>query len=86
MPPRKSHPKHIDQAYPQVNFVEACYENKNDKEGFSEYMYPRGIFSKGIYSPPDTTPKAHGYGHSIGQRAGKLRLSGKAGAHRIGKR
>ncbi len=29
---------------------------------------------------------AHGFGHSHGQRAGDLRLSGVKGAHRIGKR
>lgn len=78
MAPRKSHPKGIDPAYPQKNFVEACYDNHNEsREGYFEYMYG------GAQVP---TKKASHYGHSIGQRAGKLRLSGMAGAHRIGKR
>ncbi len=84
MAPRKSHPKGIDPAYPNRNFVKMTYDNKGDDQGFFEYMY-------GGYGYPgnDSTKvgkKASGYGHSIGQRAGKLRLSGKAGAHRIGKR
>jgi hypothetical protein len=81
MAPRKSTPKGIDPAYPNKNFVKTSYENKGNMEGFSEYMY-------GSYNQDDFILKkrASGYGHSIGQRAGKLRLSGKAGAHRVGKR
>lgn len=81
MAPKKSTPKGIDPAYPNKNFVKASYENKGDMEGFSKYMY-------GDYTQNDSTlkKKASGYGHSIGQRAGKLRLSGSKGAHRLGKR
>lgn len=83
MAPRKSHPKGIDPANPNRNFVEMSYANKGDEEGFREYMY-------GDYKYPFTnTPspkKASGYGHGVGQRAGCLRLSGMKGAHRIGKR
>lgn len=75
---RKSHPKPIDPAYPQTNFVKACAENHG--EDYYEYMYP--MAGNGTPLPQ----KSSGYGHGIGQRAGKLRLSGKPGAHRIGKR
>lgn len=74
MAPRKSHPKGIDPAYPQKNFVQAAAENHG--EDYFQYMYPM--------APP--VKKASHFGHSIGQRAGKLRLSGMKGAHRIGKR
>lgn len=79
--PAKSIPKGIDPAYPNKNFVKASFENKGDMDGFYEYMY-------GSYKQNDSTlkKKAFGFGHGIGQRAGKLRLSGKTGAHRIGKR
>lgn len=81
MAPTKSHPKGIDPAYPNKNFVKASFENKNDMDGFYKYMY-------GDFKQNDSTlkKKASGYGHSIGQRAGHLRLSGASGAHRIGKR
>ena len=83
MAPRKSHPKGIDPAYPQKNFVEAYYENHDIDRGFLEYMYPWS----GPGGTKEISPnKSSGYGHSIGQRAGKLRLSGVKGAHRIGKR
>lgn len=78
--PKESHPQGIDPAYPQKNFVQASYDNHGDKEGYMEYMYP------GFGMDNKSQPKSHGYGHSIGQRAGKLRLSGAKGAHRIGKR
>jgi len=87
MSPRKSHPKGIDPAYPNRNFVKMSFDNKNDPDGFFEYMYGG---SGGMYPGSDSSKegrkKASGYGHSIGQRAGKLRTSGKVGAHRIGKR
>lgn len=88
MAPKKSTPKGIDPANPQKNFVKAYYDNRGDREGFDEYMYgPSGTWDKkGNYIAPDTSKKSSGYGHSIGQRAGKLRLSGAKGAHRIGKR
>lgn len=81
MTTRKSTPRGIDPAYPNKNFVKTTFENKGDMDGFNEYMY-------GSYTQNDSAlkKKASGYGHSIGQRAGKLRLSGKAGAHRVGKR
>jgi len=85
MAPRKSHPKGIDPAYPNRNFVKMTFDNKGDDQGFFEYMYG-GNGYPGSKSTQDGSKKASGYGHSIGQRAGKLRLSGKAGAHRIGKR
>lgn len=84
MAPRKSHPKGIDPAYPQKNFVDAAYDNHNEtredyyKQVYGEHIYPQST------KPRET--KASHYGHSIGQRAGKLRLSGMKGAHRIGKR
>lgn len=78
MTPRKSHPKGIDPAYPQTNFVEAWYENHD--MNYSDYMYPM------YNASPTKEPKSSGYGHGIGQRAGKLRLSGMKNAHRIGKR
>lgn len=84
MAPRKSHPKGIDPAYPQKNFVDAAYDNHNEtREGYYEHVY-------GTHEYPRSTKtretKASHFGHSIGQRAGKLRLSGMKGAHRIGKR
>ena len=84
-PPKKSHPKGIDPAYPNKNFVKAHYDNVHDGEGFYDYMYGSNtIFPGG--GKPIGSRKASGFGHSIGQRAGKLRLSGAANAHRIGKR
>lgn len=82
--PKKSHPAHVDPANPQVNFVEACYINHRDRDGFYDMMYgPPGS----MYNRFEPEPKkASGYGHSIGGRAGKLRLSGNSNAHRIGKR
>lgn len=79
MAPRKSHPKGIDPAYPNKNFVKACYENKGEDPWPHIYGYSMG-------SEPVGSRKASGYGHSIGQRAGKLRTSGNPKAHRIGKR
>lgn len=81
--PAKSHPKGIDPAYPQKNFVKASFENKNNMQGWYDYMYG-GPFNPDGSDPPKK--KASGFGHGVGQRAGKLRLSGKAGAHRIGKK
>lgn len=82
--PKKSHPHKIDPAYPQVNFVEAAALN----HGESKYDALYGPCQPFDFDPPPPHyRKAHNtHGHSIGQRAGKLRLSGKAGAHRIGKR
>jgi hypothetical protein len=37
------------------------------------------------FRPPDAN-KAHGYGHSVTERKGSLRMSGVAGAHRLGHR
>ncbi len=84
MAPRKSTPKGIDPAYPQKNFVKAYYENRNDMDGFYKYMY--GGAPLGPQGAGEIKKKASGYGHSIGQRGGKLRYSGTAGAHKIGKR
>lgn len=91
---KKSHPQPINPAYPQENFAEAFEFSKKpsvrspvDKWSYDEHMKEDSYYKKSrpkehrlvIGSP-------HGYGHSIGQRAGKLRLSGMKGAHRIGKR
>ncbi len=38
------------------------------------------------HQAPAPTPRISGYGHGVGQRSGSLRVSGKPGAHRIGKR
>lgn len=84
MSPRKSHPKGIDPAFPQKNFVKAYYDNHNDPEGFFDYMYKSNGSFFGEGEIP--TKKPSNFGHSIGQRAGKLRLSGTPGAHRIGRR
>ena len=35
---------------------------------------------------PPAANKAHGYGHSITERNGQMRLSGVKGAHRVGHR
>lgn len=78
-PRSKYKPKGIDPAYPNKNFVKASYENKG--ENYYEHIY--SMFPMGGGEP---TRKASGYGHSIGQRAGKLRLSGNPSAHRIGRR
>lgn len=81
-PPKKSHPKGIDPAYPNKNFVRAHYDNVHNGEGWMEYMYG-GQFHVGNDTP---IKKSSGFGHSIGQRAGKLRTSGNPNAHRIGRR
>ena len=40
------------------------------------------------YGPHENLSRkaSHGFGHSVGQRSGSLRMSGHSGAHRIGKR
>lgn len=81
-PPKKSKPTGIDPASPQKNFVKASFDNKGDGDGFFEYMYGGSSY----YGGEPIKKKASGYGHSIGQRAGKLRTSGDPRAHRIGKR
>ncbi len=89
MAPRKSTPKGIDPAWPNRNFVNMSFENKNDMDGFYRYMYDdtRG-FGTGLggEKPKEGPSKSNVHGHGIGQRAGKLRLSGNKNAHRIGKR
>lgn len=86
MSPRKSHPKGIDPAVPQKNFVKASFDNKNNSEGFHEYMYGNLVYSPGGVHDKEPRRKSSGFGHGVGQRAGKLRLSGKPNAYRIGKR
>lgn len=81
-PKSKFKPKGIDPAYPNRNFVKMSYENKG--ENYYEHLYP--MHSMGQSPSVRENRKPSHYGHSIGQRAGKLRLSGTAGAHRIGKR
>lgn len=81
MAPRKSHPKGIDPAYPNRSFVKMSYENKG--EDYYEHLYPS---YSGFGGHAQSQKKASHFGHSIGQRAGKLRLSGAKGAHRLGKR
>lgn len=87
-PRSKYKPKGIDPAYPNKNFVKAHYENKGDSQGFSDHLYGpiNGPFASPYSRNENPTRKASGYGHSVGQRAGKLRLSGSPKAHRIGKR
>jgi hypothetical protein len=83
---KKSTPKGIDPAYPQKNFVKTYYENRGDMDGFYDYMYGGGAGLYGEGGSGTTRKKSNVHGHGIGQRAGKLRLSGTPGAHRIGKR
>jgi hypothetical protein len=42
--------------------------------------------SKGHQFKPPKAAGAHNFGHAAHQRSGPLRLSGKSGAHRVGKR
>lgn len=86
MAPKKSTPVGIDPANPNRNFVRASYVNKGDKEGFYKYMYGEPTQDGFFHDYHFVDKKPSGYGHSIGQRAGKLRLSGTKGAHRLGKR
>jgi len=80
---KKSHPHKIDMANPQMNFVEACAVN----HGENKYDALYGPVAQFPEEPkPAHYRKSSTFGHSIGQRAGKLRLSGTPGAHRIGKR
>lgn len=79
--PKKSHPKPIDMAYPQTNFIKAAAENHG--EYYYESMYGPAPGSSMGGGP---MRKSSNFGHGIGQRAGKLRLSGDPKAHRIGKR
>lgn len=77
--------RNFDPANPQVNFVKATFENKGDRDGFYKYMY--GDYSCGPMGEGyNVRKKASGFSHGVGQRAGKLRLSGSKGAHRLGKR
>jgi len=82
--PKRSVPKGIDPAQPNRNFVEMCYANKGDGEGYSKEMYPPvGKVDTWPFRPTrEKTP--HGFGGS--KKAGKLRTSGSGKAHRIGKR
>lgn len=47
---------------------------------------PQQNFANAGFVAPTDIRKPSGFRHGIGQRAGKLRISGKPGAHRIGKR
>jgi hypothetical protein len=82
--PTKSTPRGIDPAQPNRNFVEMYYANRGDKDGYSEYKYPPigEMDTWPFRSVPEKKP--HSFGGS--QKAGKLRVSGTKGAHRIGKR
>lgn len=84
MAPRKSHPHHVDPVNSQMNFVKATFVNKGEGDKYYEHLY--GPFTIGPPNAPTPGPKSSHFGHSIGQRAGKLRLSGKTNAHRIGSR
>ena len=80
--PKKSTPKGINFAAPNKNFVETWYDNHNESRAeYYDYLYSGTLDPNNQHSR-----KASHFGHSIGQRAGKLRLSGTPGAHRIGKR
>lgn len=99
---KKFHPKEVSFTHPQENFAEQygfdkktrltpreeCIgRSKWDKK--YEHDYPESCMS-------NTRPqehnymrgKPHGYGchAAAGAKAGKLRTSGRSGAHRIGKR
>jgi len=84
--PRKSVPKGIDPAYPNKNFVKTYYENRGDMDGFYEYMYGSPASVNGPGGQGNIRKNSNAHSHGIGQRAGKLRLSGNKSAHRIGKR
>jgi hypothetical protein len=87
----KFSPKGIEIAYPNRNFVRTAIVNRGGSQAdVYEEMYGWGM---GVANSMPGTDSANagrrtpsGYGHSIGQRAGKLRLSGNSKAHRIGKR
>jgi hypothetical protein len=84
MSPRKSTPKGIDPAQPNRNFVEMCYANKGDGEGYSKEMYPPiGKVDTWPFRPAREKSPAR-FGGT--RNAGKLRVSGRSNAHRIGKR
>ena len=53
-------------------------------EGEQHRMASTGPASHSFQPPP--AAHAHGYGHSITQRSGPLRMSGHPGAHQIGRR
>lgn len=97
----KYHPRGINPAAPQENFALYYSFGQKDKvparmQGVvSKWQYqdacrphPEGCPYDIISAQERKFVKgsASGYGHGVGQRAGKLRTSGKAGAHRIGKR
>jgi hypothetical protein len=82
-PRSKFTPKGIDPAYPNRNFVKMSYTNRGDDQGFWDYMYSPSYPGTDANKPGK---KSSGWGHGIGQRAGKLRLSGNKSAHRLGKR
>lgn len=92
--PKKSYPKPIAVAYPQENFVEAYEFNRKPSVRSPLNGTWEGRDMENNDYMKESKPKEyrlatgapHTYGHSVGQRAGKLRLSGAKGAHRIGKR
>ncbi len=89
MAPRKSHPKGIDMASPNRNFVEMSYYNKDETEEYRKYLYGDPLaFDSDDYMFRNKPPvkKASHFGHSVEKRSGNLRLSGHKRAHRIGKR
>lgn len=50
------------------------------------YQHPKAPRREAHSFRPPATSNSHGYGHTEAQCCGSLRLSGKAGAHQIGKR
>lgn len=91
---KKSYPKEVNITYPQENFVEAYEFNKKPSVRSPGNKWDTEDAMREDSYMKESRPKEyrlirgmpHGYGHSVGQRAGKLRLSGAKGAHRIGKR
>lgn len=92
---KKYHPHEIHMDYPQENFAKE-YEFQKGMPKRSpmrskwehEHIVNEDSYAK-EHKPMEyrlVRGMPHGYGHSVGQRAGHLRTSGHPKAHRIGKR
>ncbi len=68
---------------PKVPAPEKLQENPGEADMYQHPVAP--VMEPHSFKPPAST-QVHGYKHSQEQRQGALRMSGHAGAHRLGKK
>lgn len=91
---KKFHPREVSFTMPQENFAEYYSFDKTNTPSPRQRLAGVDKYAMKYCMDDEYRPKEakylrgnpSGYGHSATQRRGSERLSGKAGAHRIGKR